>query len=132
LNGAPYTTFDLDIVHARDPENIERLLAVLKSLQAVYRFPRERRLEPDASHLSGPGHLLLTTRFGYLDVLGTVGSREGYAELLPHAIEMDVGEGVRTLTLNLETVIRLKEQANRDKDRIALPVLRQTLNEKNR
>src|SRR5205085_2420542 len=61
LHGAPYTTFDLDIVHARDPENVERLLTTLKTLQAVYRFPPERRLEPNASHLSGPGHSLLAT-----------------------------------------------------------------------
>ena len=32
LHGAPVTTFDLDVVHARDPENIARLLSALEEL----------------------------------------------------------------------------------------------------
>jgi len=39
LHGAPTTTRDLDIVHRRTPENIERLLAVLGALDATVREP---------------------------------------------------------------------------------------------
>lgn len=37
LHGAPVTTFDLDIVHRRTPENIDRLLAALRELDAILR-----------------------------------------------------------------------------------------------
>ena len=73
LNGAPVNTFDLDIVPARNEENISRLLRVLDGLDAVYRMQRERRLKPNASHLSSPGHHNLITNCGPLDVLGTIG-----------------------------------------------------------
>ena len=35
LQGAPVTTIDLDVVHRRDPENVARLLRVLRNLDAV-------------------------------------------------------------------------------------------------
>jgi hypothetical protein len=64
LHGAPVTTFDLDVVHARNRENIARVLAALEELDAVYRAQPERQLRPDKSHLEGPGHQLLLTKFG--------------------------------------------------------------------
>jgi hypothetical protein len=35
--GAPVTTHDVDIVHARTPENLDRLMAALASMKARYR-----------------------------------------------------------------------------------------------
>jgi len=61
LHGAPIQTFDVDIVHARGAANIMRLLAVLESLDAVFRAQPERRLKPSIEHVSGPGHLNLIT-----------------------------------------------------------------------
>jgi hypothetical protein len=34
LNGAPVNTFDLDIVHSREPKNIAKLLKTLEDLGA--------------------------------------------------------------------------------------------------
>ena len=73
LHGAPVTTFDLDVVHARDPENVGRLMSALGELEAVYRSQPERLLRPNESHLTGQGHQLLLTKFGPLDVLGMIG-----------------------------------------------------------
>src|SRR6266478_3699191 len=73
LNGAPIQTFDVDLVFSREPANIDRLLAVLRSLDAVFRMQPDRRLRPDRSHLAGGGHLNLLTSFGPLDLLGTIG-----------------------------------------------------------
>jgi len=56
LQGAPAVTFDVDIVHRRSPENVARLLAALRDLDAVYRGD-PRRLRPVETHLLGPGHL---------------------------------------------------------------------------
>jgi hypothetical protein len=109
---------------------IKRLLAALESLDAAARGGRG--LRPDRSHLSSPGHLLLMTRFGPLDILGMVGSGRGYDFLRSHAVEMDLAVRVRVHVLSLEWLIRVKEETGGEKDRAVLPVLRRTLEEKKR
>jgi hypothetical protein len=130
LNGAPVNTFDLDIVHSREPANVTRLLQVLESLDAAFRMQPERRLRPNASHLSSSGHLNLITRCGPLDVLGTIGRSLDYRDLLPHTIELEIGGGLRVRVLDLETLISLKETLAGEKDLAVLPILRRTLQEK--
>ena len=132
LDGAPVTTYDTDVVHSRDEANVERLLRVLTELDAIFRIQPERRLKPAASHLAGPEHLNLITRYGPLDVLGTIGHNLGYQELLPHSTEVDIGERVRIKVLDLETLIAMKEQLAGEKDRAVLPILRHTLEEQRR
>lgn len=128
LRGAPVTTIDLDIVHRRAPENIDRLLKVLEGLAAVYRHD-PRRLRPGAPHLASPGHQLLVTRCGDLDCLGTVGDGESYEDLLPHAPEMELQSGLRVRVIDLPKLIALKQEAARPKDLAVLPLLRATLAE---
>jgi hypothetical protein len=130
LNGAPVNTFDLDIVHSREPSNVARILRVLETLDAVFRLQPERRLRPNASHLTSSGHLNLITRCGPLDVLGTIGRNLDYRDLLPHTIELEIGGGLRVRVLDLETLISLKEALAGEKDLAVLPILRRTLEEK--
>lgn len=132
LNGAPVSTFDLDIVPARDEENVARLVRVLDSIDAIYRMQPERRLKPDAGHLTSSGHHNLITSCGPLDVLGTIGRGLGYEDLLPRTIEMETGGGVRVRVLNLATIIALKEELAGEKDLAVLPILRRTLEQKQR
>ena len=132
VNGVVSNTLDVDIVHSRDAANVARLLPVLESLDAIFRIQPERRIKPNASYVSGPGHLNLITRFGPLDVLGSIGRGLTYADLLPHSVEKDVGDGVRVRVLDLETLISLKEDLGTEKDRAILPLLRQTLEEQRR
>lgn len=129
-NGAPVHTYDVDIVHSREPANIERLLKVLEQLDAIFRMQPERRLKPNASHLASTGHLNLMTRYGPLDVLGTIGKDLGFSELIPRSAELEVGPGLRIRVLDLETLIAIKEELNGEKDRAVLPILRRTLEEK--
>jgi predicted nucleotidyltransferase len=130
LQGAPIDTFDIDVVHSRDAANVARLQPVLEGLDAVFRIQPERRLKPNASHLASAGHLNLITRYGPLDLLGTIGRDLGYRELLPRSVGLDISEGLRIRVLDPETLIALKEELAGDKDRAALPILRRTLEEK--
>jgi hypothetical protein len=130
LEGVPGSTLDLDVVHSRQPDNIARLLRALDSLEATYRTRRE--LKPDESHLASPGHQLLMTRFGPLDILGTIGRSRSYDDLLPHTHELEVGEGLRVRVLNLETLIAVKEEVAGERDLAVLPIMRRTLEEKRR
>ena len=132
LDGAPVNTFDLDVVHSREPGNIARLLAALESLDARYRTQLGSRLKPDASHLTSASHQLLLTRFGPLDVLGAVGRERVCDDLLSHTIEIDVGQDLCVRVLNLEMLIAVKEEVAGEKDLAVLPVLRRTLEEKRR
>jgi len=102
------TTIELSVVPSSDAANLNRLLAVLGSLDARYRLQPD--LRPTFSHLTRARELNLTTRYGPLDVLGTIGRGRTYEDLLPHTVEMEIGGGVRVRVLDLETLIAVKEE----------------------
>ena len=118
--------------YSLEPANVDKLITVLQSWDAVFRIQSERRLRPSHSHLAGGGHLNLLTRFGPVDLLGSIGQRLGFSDLLPHSTEMDIGQGIRVRVLNLETIISVKERLASEKDIAVLPILRRTLSEKNK
>lgn len=130
LHGAPINTFDLDVVHSRAEENLERLLNALQALDAYFREHGERRLRPNRSHLSSPGHQLLMTHAGPLDLLGVIGKDRGYDALLSHSQMMELREGLQVCLLDLATLIAVKEETKREKDEAVLAILRRTLEEK--
>ena len=127
--GVPVSTFDVDIVHARNLNNIARLLPVLDTLDAIFRIQPHRRLRPNESHLAGKGHLNLTTNIGPLDILCTIGKDLTYEDLLPHSDEIEIADGLKVRVLQLEKLIELKQEVNGEKDRAVLPLLRRTLEE---
>ncbi|MBI3695423.1 MAG: hypothetical protein HY238_11380 [Acidobacteria bacterium] len=132
LHGAPLSTFHLDLVHSRKPDNIHRLLTALDALDAHSRIQPERKARPGVSHLSSPGPQLLMTRFGPLDLLGTIGAGREYKDLEEHTIEMRVDRGIKVRVLKLDSLIRIKSETAGEKDKAALPLLRRTLEEKSR
>lgn len=132
LQGAPIATFDLDLVHSRDPGNTDRLAAVLATLGAYYREHAEGRHVPTPTHLSGPGHHLLMTNAGPLDLLGTVTGGRGYEDLVGHAVDVEIEPGLIIRVLDLATIIRLKEELGGEKDLASLPILRRTLEQRGR
>jgi len=126
LSGAPIATFDLDVVHARSQENLDRLAEALKDLEARYRDSGGRDLRPDTAGLAGDGHHLLLTRCGPLDVLGQIGNGRRYEDLLPDAVAISLGSAT-VRVLGLSALIRTKEEAGREKDLAVLGILRRTL-----
>jgi hypothetical protein len=132
LHGAPLATFDLDIVPARTEGNIERLIRALQALEAVHRDLAGRSIPPDAKRLLGPGHHLLMTRAGPIDVLGEIGAHRDYTTLSPRSRMVDLGEGLMVRVLDLDALIDTKKEAARAKDLAALPVLERTLEESRR
>ena len=124
LHGAPISTFDLDLVHSRAPDNVEHLL------DARYRDPAGRLIRPKKAHLSSAGHQLLMTKGGPLDLLGEIGSHRDYDQLLPDTITIELSARVRVQVLTLEALIREKEELAGDKDKAVLPILRKTLEQR--
>lgn len=129
LHGAPVSTFDIDLVHARTAENISSLLLALEELEACFRDPAGRVLRVKESHLESPGHQLLLTIAGPLDLLGVIGDGKGFKELLPNTSFVEVGDDLRVRVLDLATLIETKEAVGHEKDLAVLPILRRTLEE---
>jgi hypothetical protein len=123
LEGAPISTFDLDIVPRWSSENLDRLAGALEALDALY---RGRDIRPTRDRLESPGHHLLETRLGALDVLGTVSPSRAFEDLEPSTVEYEV-EGRRYRVLDLATQIDVKRHVGRDKDKAVLPILERTL-----
>jgi hypothetical protein len=125
LQGAPIVTEDLDILHRRTAENVDRLMEWLAAHGAYHRFDLARRkLPPSRESFLGTGHVNLMTALGMLDVLCELGPGEGYDEVLSDTILVG---GLRVL--GLERLIAVKASAGRPKDRAVLPVLLATLDE---
>jgi predicted nucleotidyltransferase len=132
LQGAPIATFDLDVVHSREHDNVLRLVDALAALRAYYREHSGTRPAPQTDLLSGPGHHLLMTDAGPLDILGQVAGDCGYDDLVDRSIEVELEHGMRIRVLLLAELIRLKELLGREKDWATLAILRRTLEESSR
>ena len=87
-----------------------------------------RLLKPNFTPLRGVGHILLRTKLGQLDVLGTIEEATRYEDVLEEVITLDLGE-VHVQVLSLRRVIEAKTRAGRAKDVAMLPVLKATLRE---
>lgn len=131
LHGSPQATFDADICPARDTENLEKLAAALREMNARVRtqdVPSGIAFTCDAAFLRGVDVLNLVTEFGDLDLAFVPAGTDGYDDLVKGARPVIV-KGHSVPVASLEDIIRSKEAANRPRDLAALPILRQLLRE---
>jgi hypothetical protein len=127
IQGAPTMTWDIDIVHRRTTDNVERLLSVLKDIDAVARGD-SRRIRPNASHLIGPGHILLETRFGDFDCLGAIDGARSYEDLVDVSAVIDL-DGRPLRVIRLDELLQIKKRAGRPKDLAGIPYIEATIAE---
>jgi hypothetical protein len=131
LHGAPHLTTDADIVPEVGRDNLARLSAALKELNARIRVAGEPEGIPfdhSGESLSRVQIWKLVTDRGNLDITFVPSGTRGYDDLVRDAGSMDV-RGIEVPVASLADVIRSKEAAGRDKDRLVLPVLRRILEE---
>lgn len=133
VHGSPLLTSDVDITPKAHPDNLTRLSAALTELGARI---RTEGIEPlpfahDAMSLAAAGDRNLTTRFGDLDISMTPSGTRGYEDLRQDAVEVEI-KGVPVLLASLADIVRSEDAAGRDKDRRALPVLRELLAQETR
>jgi hypothetical protein len=131
FHGAPHITTDADIVPEIGRDNLERLSAALKELHARIRIAGE----PEGIPFDHSGESLsrvqvwnLVTDRGNVDITFVPSGTRGYDDLVRDARPMSV-RGTPVPVASLADVIRSKEAAGRDKDRLVLPVLRRLLEE---
>jgi hypothetical protein len=118
VQASPRFTRDLDICYATDTPNLERLGALLVSLEARLRGVEEDLpFVPDAKTLRRVSILTLTTREGELDLLVDPPGAPSYAALRRRADIIELGgESVRIASV--EDLIAMKRAAGRPQDQI--------------
>lgn len=89
-------------------------LVCLASVEAIFRIQPERRLRPAVSHLAGGGRLKLLTRYGPLNLLGSIGKNLTYENLLSHSPKMEELERVPLGTISPILLDRLLDRITGD------------------
>lgn len=118
LQGFPRATYDADITPAKDPDNLQRLAAALRELDArIYTEQIPEGLAFDCN---------LITTAGRLDLAFTPAGTTGFADLAPQAVRFEV-YGHTLLAARLEDIIRSKEAAGRPQDKQDVMVMREML-----
>ncbi len=134
IHGAPYVTVDVDIVPERAGENVRRLSEALKAMHArvwTVGEPEGLPFDHDTQSLDGSRVWNLVTDHGRLDITFEPSGTAGYEDVSRHAVHLTI-LGVEVDVASLADVIRSKEAAGREKDRLVLPVLRRILEETER
>ena len=132
LHGSPSLTRDVDICYSRDKDNLERLAAVLRALNARLRgVDDDVPFLLDARTLHAGGNFTFVTDVGDIDILAMPAGVNGFDELARKAELVDLdGFSVRLATL--DDLIRMKRAAGRAKDRAEVEILAALREERDR
>lgn len=116
LHGSMRVTYDLDIVYARTPENLQALAESLADLEPYPRgAPPGLPFEWSAKTLHAGLNFTLNTPIADIDLLGEIAGGGSYDDLLPHT-EQALLYGISCKYLTLDALIRTKRGAGRPKD----------------
>jgi hypothetical protein len=128
-HGAARLTQDIDVVYARAPANLDRLVTALAP-----HHPYPRGAPPglpfvfDAETLRNGANYTLTTDLGAIDLLAEIAGGGGFRDLVPHSVVLRAfGRDVRCL--GLRKLIEVKRAAGRPKDFEAIAELEIILEE---
>jgi hypothetical protein len=126
IQGSPIMTYDVDILYDPSSDNVDKLFELLKSIDATYRRPDDKIIQPKREDFLEEGHLLFTTRLGPLDVLAFIEEGKTYTELLEHTTEIEF-KGRTLCVLDLDAIVELKKTSKDLKDKQKLPILEEML-----
>lgn len=114
--GIILTTEDVDVVYARSPENLRRIVAALAPFQPYLRgAPPGLPFQLDERILRNGLNFTFETTMGNVDLLGEVSGGGSFEQLRPFA-ETKTAFGVQFLSVGLDKLILLKRAAGRPKD----------------
>lgn len=129
LQGFPRLTAAADITPARDADNLERLAAALRDLDArVYTesLPQGLPFSCDARTLARARAWNLITDAGRLDVIFEPSGTRGFDDLAASAVTYEAF-GLEVRAASLEDILRSKLASNRPQDQQDAITLREML-----
>lgn len=129
VHGSPFPTEDVDISPDATKENLARLSAALRELDARIRAAGLDEPLPfahNADSLADARVWNLTTHYGDLDISFVPAGTDGYEDLVRDSIQTPIF-GIPVMVASLADIIRSKQAANRPKDQRVLPTLREIL-----
>ncbi len=130
IHGNARSTNDVDLVYARDTDNIRRLVEALKPWNPYLRgAPRGLPFCWDEAAVLAGLNFTLTTDRGDVDLLGEVAGGGTYEQLLPFTQEA-TAFGITCQVVTLERLIQLKRAAGRAKDLEIIAELQALLEER--
>ncbi len=119
FRGTPVVTYDLDICHSRDKDNLERMAAALSAMNAELRVAGDAgdvAFPLDARSLALGDSFTLRTDFGPLDILGTPSGTAGFADLDAGASDFELALGLIVRVASVDDLLRMKRASHRPKD----------------
>jgi hypothetical protein len=129
IHGSPYVTTDIDVVPEGSLDNLSRLSAALRAMNArvwTASEPEGVPFDHDAASIMNVRVWDLVTDLGRLDLTFEPTGTSGYEDLARGAIRLEI-LGAHVDVAALADIVRSKEAAGREKDRLVLPVLRRLL-----
>jgi hypothetical protein len=115
-HGAARTTWDLDVVYRRTPENLNRIAVTLAPYHPYPRgAPPDLPFIWDARTLQFGVNFTLKTDLGLLDLLGEITGGGKYEDVLPHSVSLPLFDNP-CMCLDLDHLIETKRAAGRPKD----------------
>jgi hypothetical protein len=115
-HGSARLTQDLDVVYDRAADNLAAMVAALAAHRPYLRdVPPGLPFRWEVETLERGLNFTLTTSLGDVDLLGEIAGGGGYADLIPHTVELTVF-GHPVLCLDLHKLIAVKRAAGRPKD----------------
>ena len=118
LRGSSYPTYDTDVAYERSKENLERLSAALRELNATLRgAPKDVPFILDARTLAAEQNFTFDTYLGKLDVLGDAAGAPRYDKLLADADLLPI-KHVSVWVSSIDHLIAMKDAAGRTKDKL--------------
>jgi hypothetical protein len=123
-HGSVYATPVLDIAYDRSDENLERLAAALRDLEATLRgAPPGLPFVPDPESLRRGPNFTFATTSGSLDIVGEAAGAPPYRELRRRASVARIS-GVPVRVSSIDDLIAMKEAAGRPHDKATATELR--------
>jgi predicted nucleotidyltransferase len=130
VHGSDRGTTDVDIVYARDSENLKRISEALSLYNPYLRdAPPDLPFELDETTLEMGLNFTLVTDIGNLDLFGEIAGGGNFNDLLLFSNEIEVFN-VKCLCLNLKRLIEVKRAAGRPKDFESISELEAILEER--